>query len=178
MKGRWESNINVWFPFMYSQKWNCYFLNRVIIFCLPVPTLIDLWEIYIFPWLVCLFCCREICRVDRSWEYINRSQTHECGNGDWGRAISRKGIHKQDLRCSPGVYHMEQHIQKTGDKIKNSKKIYILRKILLDQQPHPADARQIDSLNTSTSRVAGVLDEPYSQLTPLSGVAVQAREST
>jgi hypothetical protein len=22
MKGRWESNINVWFPFMYSQKWN------------------------------------------------------------------------------------------------------------------------------------------------------------
>ncbi len=21
--GRWESNINVWFPFMYSQKWNC-----------------------------------------------------------------------------------------------------------------------------------------------------------
>ncbi len=26
--------------------------------------------------------------------------------------------------------------------------------------------------------VAGVLDEPYSQLTPLSGVAVQAREST
>ncbi len=23
MKGRWESNVNVWFPFMYSQKWNC-----------------------------------------------------------------------------------------------------------------------------------------------------------
>ncbi len=23
MKGRWESNINVWFRFMYSQKWNC-----------------------------------------------------------------------------------------------------------------------------------------------------------
>ncbi len=21
-EGRWESNINVWFPFMYSQKWN------------------------------------------------------------------------------------------------------------------------------------------------------------
>ncbi len=28
------------------------------------------------------------------------------------------------------------------------------------------------------SIVAGVLDEPYSQLTPLSGVAVQARQST
>ncbi len=23
MKGRWESNINVWLLFMYSQKWNC-----------------------------------------------------------------------------------------------------------------------------------------------------------
>ncbi len=22
MKGRWESNVNVWFPFMYSQNWN------------------------------------------------------------------------------------------------------------------------------------------------------------
>ncbi len=22
MKGQWESNINVWFPFMYYQKWN------------------------------------------------------------------------------------------------------------------------------------------------------------
>ncbi len=27
---RWESNINVWFPFMYSKKWNCYFQNRII----------------------------------------------------------------------------------------------------------------------------------------------------
>ncbi len=36
--------------------------------------------------------------VDRSWEYINRSQTHECGN--WGRAIPRKGIHKWDFPCN------------------------------------------------------------------------------
>jgi hypothetical protein len=34
---------------MYSQKWNCCFQNRIIMFCLPVPTLIHLWEIYIFP---------------------------------------------------------------------------------------------------------------------------------
>jgi hypothetical protein len=40
MKSRWESNINVWFPFMYSQNWNCYFQNRIIMFCLPVPTLL------------------------------------------------------------------------------------------------------------------------------------------
>ncbi len=38
--------------------------------------------------------------VDRSWEYINRSQTHECGNWGWGRAISRKGIYKRKCRCS------------------------------------------------------------------------------
>ncbi len=44
-------------PIMYSQKWNCSFQNRIIIFCLPVPTLIYLWEIYIFPGSVCLFCC-------------------------------------------------------------------------------------------------------------------------
>ncbi len=49
------------FPFKYSQKRKCYFQNRIIMFCLPVPRLIDLWEIYIFPGLVCLFCCREIC---------------------------------------------------------------------------------------------------------------------
>ena len=29
--------------------------------CLPVPTLIYLWEIYIFPGSVCLFFCRKIC---------------------------------------------------------------------------------------------------------------------
>jgi hypothetical protein len=61
MKGLWEFNINVWFPCMYSQKWNYYFQNRIIMFCLPVPTLIYLWEIYISPGSVFLFCCREIC---------------------------------------------------------------------------------------------------------------------
>ncbi len=39
----------------------CCFLNRNIRFCLPVPKLIYLWEIYIFPGLVCLFFCSEIC---------------------------------------------------------------------------------------------------------------------
>ncbi len=32
--------------------------------------------------------------------YVNRSQTHECGNWDWGRAIPRKGIHKWHFRFS------------------------------------------------------------------------------
>ncbi len=61
MKGWRESNINVWVPIMSSQNWNCYFQNRIIMFCLPVPELIYLWDIYIFPGSVCLFCCRKIC---------------------------------------------------------------------------------------------------------------------
>ncbi len=40
--------------------------------------------------------------MDRSWEYIKRSQTHEWGNWDWGRAISFLGIHKWDFLCSVG----------------------------------------------------------------------------
>ncbi len=38
--------------------------------------------------------------VDRLWEYINRSQTHECGNWDWGCAIPFLGTHKWDFCCS------------------------------------------------------------------------------
>ncbi len=40
---------------------NYVFLNEgIIMFCLLIPTLIYLWEIYIFPGSVCQFCCREI----------------------------------------------------------------------------------------------------------------------
>ncbi len=58
--------------------------------------------IYIPTIDICLFWYRKY--VDRCWEYINRSQTHECGNWDWGRAVPRKGIHKWDFRCSAGLY--------------------------------------------------------------------------
>ncbi len=64
----------------------------------PISTFMRLWVIYIFPQSVCLFCWRKY--VDRSWDYINRSQTHECGNWGWGRAIPRKGINKWDFCCS------------------------------------------------------------------------------
>ncbi len=64
----------------------------------PISTFMYLWAIYILPQSICLFCCKKY--VDRSREYINRSQTHECGNWDWGRAIPRKGIHKWDFRRS------------------------------------------------------------------------------
>jgi hypothetical protein len=65
------------FPFLYSQKIKLcsllYFQNRIIMFCLSIPTLIlYICERFIyFQGSVCRFCCSKIC-VDRSWEYINR----------------------------------------------------------------------------------------------------------
>ncbi len=53
-------------------------------------------------------CCRKY--VDRSWEYINLSQTHECGNWDWGRSIPRKGIHKWDFHCSAAPFYNLFHL--------------------------------------------------------------------
>ncbi len=49
--------------------------------------------------------------VDRSWEYTNRpqSQTHECGNWDWGRAIHFLGIRKW-FSLQSIVQHVELHI--------------------------------------------------------------------
>jgi hypothetical protein len=35
--------------------------------------------------------------VDEFWEYINRSQTHECGYWDWGRETPFLGIYKWDF---------------------------------------------------------------------------------
>jgi hypothetical protein len=31
---------------------------------------------------------------------VYRSQTHECGNWDWGRAVLFLGIHKSKFLCS------------------------------------------------------------------------------
>ncbi len=56
-------------------------------------------ELY-FPTMGLPFLLEEILYVDRSWEYIDRSQTHECGNWGWGRAIPRKEIYKRNCRCS------------------------------------------------------------------------------
>ena len=40
-------------------------------------------------------------KLDLSWEYINRSQTHECGNWDWGRAIPFLEIHfRFSVQCT------------------------------------------------------------------------------
>ncbi len=36
--------------------------------------------------------------ADRFWEYVNRSQTHECGNWDWGSAIPFLGLFVSNFR--------------------------------------------------------------------------------
>ncbi len=45
--------------------------------------------------------------MDRSCEYINRSQTHEFGYWDWGSAIPYLAIHKWDCRCSVSMFVTE-----------------------------------------------------------------------
>jgi hypothetical protein len=46
-----------------------------------------LWAIYIFPRSVHLFCY-----IAFAWEYINRSQIHECRNWERGHAVLFLGI--------------------------------------------------------------------------------------
>jgi hypothetical protein len=81
--------------------WSKYSQKRNIGASVPLSTFICLWVNYIFPRWSCRFCWRK--DVDRSWEYINRSQTHECRHWGWGRAIPRKGIYKRNCHCSVDV---------------------------------------------------------------------------
>ncbi len=81
-----ESNI--------SQKWNC-------TAPFPIPTSVNLLAIYIFTKAVCLFVLQQY-RWTHLWEYINRSQIHECGIWERSRSVSFLGIYKSDLLRSAG----------------------------------------------------------------------------
>ncbi len=58
------------------------------------------WAIYIFLWSIFLFYCRKIGGLNVGIYTIDRSQTHECDNADWGRAIPFLGIYKFKFLCS------------------------------------------------------------------------------
>jgi hypothetical protein len=100
-KGQWESNINVCFPFMYSQKWNfaALFFPKQNYNVLSPNSYCKfyVWFIY-FQDRSAYFAAAKY--VEQSWEYTNHSQTHKCRNCDWGRAIPFLGIHKLDFRYS------------------------------------------------------------------------------
>ncbi len=69
---RWNSNYTAKaIPFIYSFSGNC---AASTLIC----TIMCLLAIYIFPRSVHIFPSAE--QADPSWEYIIRSQTHECGN--------------------------------------------------------------------------------------------------
>jgi hypothetical protein len=50
--------------------------------------------------------------VDWSWEFISPSQTHECGNWDWSRAIPFLRIYKWDFHCSVLRYTVVSKVSK------------------------------------------------------------------
>jgi hypothetical protein len=76
---------------IHSQKRNC-------AATVPILTFMFLCAMYIFPRLVCIFCCRKI--GGPIVEIYNGSQTHECINWDSGRAVLFLGIHKSKFLCS------------------------------------------------------------------------------
>ncbi len=83
-------------PFIYSFSGNC-------TASAPISTFI-LWAIYIFPGSVHIFPTEE--KADPSREYIIRSQTHECGNWDWGPDIPFLGIFVSNFRHYVFAVHM------------------------------------------------------------------------
>ncbi len=106
IKDKWESNINVWFPIMYSQKWNCecaasLFPKQNYNALSPnsyTHSVHYTWVRFIyFQDRFVYFAAAKY--LDRSWEYIN---WHECRYWDGGRTISFLRIHKLDFRYSVG----------------------------------------------------------------------------
>jgi hypothetical protein len=54
---------------------NKYSQKRICAATVPIPTLMFLWAIYIFPWSACLFCCLKIGGPNVGILYICRSLT-------------------------------------------------------------------------------------------------------
>ncbi len=93
MKGRWESNTNVWFPFMYSQKWNCA-ASLFPVFQFLHSYTCERYSIYFSR--ICLSILLQPISGTILWIYKLLTDP-ECMNWDWGYAIPFSGIHKLDF---------------------------------------------------------------------------------
>jgi hypothetical protein len=81
----------------------------------PVSTFMCLWAIYIVPGSVYIFPPAE--KADRSWEYINRSQMHECGNWDWDPDIPFLGIFVSKFRYFVFAVYWPAKLHKLAESI-------------------------------------------------------------
>ncbi len=95
MKGRWESNINVWFPFKYSQNWNCAasLFPKQNYNVLSPNSLIYLSEIYIFP-------CRISLSILRIYKLLTVSHMTVGIGTEAAQLIFREYINRISARCT------------------------------------------------------------------------------
>ncbi len=118
----------------YSQKWNSLSRNFYIH--------VSESNIYIFLWSVCLFCCRKIGGPIVEILYINRSQKHECGNWDWGCAVSFLGANKSDFLCSAdanifsGIWEVWSNLQPGRESSPGGRQLRLLHRHQDPQDPH------------------------------------------
>ncbi len=101
MKGWWESNINVWFLFMYSQKWNCAALlfpnqQNYNVLSPNFRTHVSVTDLYIpricLP--ILLFCCSKIGRpIPGIYKLLSDTWKSQLGT----RPCRYLGIHELDF---------------------------------------------------------------------------------